>query len=320
MKVIIEGREANRIYNKGYGKFKGNKLYLHPIEACYLIEKGKLEFNLKDFMEDAVKKDKNFEIKYLVYRDLKERGYILSVDKNFNLYKRGARPPAPPEYRVIAVSERDIFSIRKIMKWIEKSSIKVMCGIVDEEGDITYYTIKFFHMKGKSNPKEYDGSISLLRDRSMVWEENLAKIMREEFMGRAFGKFLLLSLMETAYALKRGASVIKNGNIMNFEEFMDYAKKIQPDIEERLEIYNDMKNKGLIPKTGFKFGSHFRVYDDLPDKSHAPYLVHVVKNNFRCSWAEISRAVRLAHSVKKDMIFGVVGDDIKYIRIKRITP
>ncbi|MEM2388594.1 MAG: hypothetical protein QXW78_05750 [Candidatus Thermoplasmatota archaeon] len=46
----------------------------------------------------------------------------------------------------------------------------------------------------------------------------------------------------------------------------------------------------------------------------------MIKNNYTSTWAEVSRAVRLAQSVKKEMIFAVVGKEIKYIRIKRITP
>ncbi|HEC82290.1 MAG TPA: tRNA-intron lyase, partial [Thermoplasmatales archaeon] len=102
-----------------------------------------------------------------------------------------------------------------------------------------------------------------------------------------------------------------------------HAKKIQPDIENRFKVYSELRKLNLLPKTGFKFGSHFRVYSSEPEKSHAPYLIHVVGSDYEATWAEISRAVRLAHSVKKEMIFCMVGDginEIKYIRLKRITP
>ncbi len=320
-KVIVEGKEANRIYNKGaYGKFKGRKLYLSLIEACYLVEKGKLDASIQEFFESAVKKEKDFEIKYLVYRDLRERGYIITIDKHFYLYQRGHRPPAPPSYIVMPVSERAIFSIKELVEWLEKMDKNLIIGIVDEEGDLTYYTVKFFKLKGKFEERDYEGSIYMLKDRCIVWDDKLIKKLEEDFMGRHLNKFMLLSLMEAAYIAERGAKIIKDGKEIELREFMKYAKKIQPDIEERYFVYKDLKNRGLLPKTGFKFGSHFRVYDDAPEKTHAPYLVHVVKSNYKAAWAEISRAIRLAHSVKKDMVFAMVENDIKYIRLKRITP
>ena len=324
--VILEGSDANRIYNKGaYGKFDG-KLRLNLIEACYLLEKEKIkiengkEIGLKEFIEYSIKKEKDFEIKYLVYRDLRERGYIIKIDENFYLYERGHRPPSPPSYVVMPLSERATFSMNKLIKWLNEIEKKLIIGVVDEEGDLTYYIAKFFKMRGKLREGEYKGKVYLLRDRSVVWDEKLIERLKEDFIGREFGKFLQLSLMETAYISERKARIIKNGEEIALEDFMKDAKKIQRDIEERLMVYKDMRKKKLLPKTGFKFGSHFRVYDSMPYQTHAPYLVHVVKENYRASWAEVSRAVRLAHSVKKEMIFAVVGNDIKYIRLKRITP
>jgi len=319
-RVILEGKDANRLYNKGFGKFKGKKLHLSLIEACYLIEKNKLKHDLKEFIEYAIKKEKNFEISYLVYRDLRERGYILAIDNAFYLYERGARPPSPPSYLVIPVSEREIFSISKLIGLLEKNAMKIMIGVVDEEGDITYYISKFFEMRGKFKEAKFNGFAYLLKDRCIVWDEELMEKLKENFIGRDFKRFILLSLMEAAYIMERGARIIKDGKEIGKEDFMKYAKKIQPDIKERLLVYEDMKRMGLLPKTGFKFGSHFRVYEISPDESHAPYLVHVVKPSYKAAWAEISRAIRLAHSVKKEMVFAVVSNDIKYIRLKRITP
>ena len=326
---IIEGeKEANRIYNKGcYGEFDG-KLKLSLIEICYLLEKERVDVeidgkaaDIKKFMEYALHYMPDFEIRYLVYRDLRERGYILKVKKDFLLYERGRRPPAPPGFVVKAVSERARFRIKDIDEFIEEAKGKLILGIVDEEGDITYYIAKHFVMNGVFIERDYEGKIHLLNDRCVVWDENLMEMLKEDFIGKSFGKYMQLSLMEAAYVAGRGASVIKNGRKMSIKRFLQHAKKIQPDIEERLAVYENLRKKGLLPKTGFKFGSHFRVYDKNPEESHAPYLVHVVRENYEATWAEISRAVRLAHSVRKEMVFGMInGGEIKYIRLKRITP
>ena len=54
---------------------------------------------------------------------------------------------------------------------------------------------------------------------------------------------------------------------------------------------------------------------------HAEYLVHVIEKGFRSSWAEISRAVRLTHSVNKEIVFARVDKKkIDYIKFGRLRP
>jgi len=79
----------------------------------------------------------------------------------------------------------------------------------------------------------------------------------------------------------------------------------------------------MLVKTGFKFGTHFRVYSQTPDKNHAEYLIHSITNRYRGSWAEISRAVRLAHSVNKIFAFALSHgeqDTIFYLSLTRLRP
>ncbi|MEM2508682.1 MAG: tRNA-intron lyase [Candidatus Thermoplasmatota archaeon] len=308
------------------GNFVEGKNKISLIEACYLLEKGKIEIekdgkriDFEDFLKYAVSVFNDFEIKYLVYRDLRERGYIAEIDEDFLLYERGKKPPAEPSFIVKAISERANFKIKDVIDWLLQNEKKIVIGVVDEEGDLTYYSIKFFEIKSDIKKECYKGDIVVLNDRSVIFDEKLINKVREEGIGRDFGKYAQLSLMETAYMAKNGANLIKDRNKISFKDFMKRVKSIQPDIKERLKVYEDLKNKGKLPKTGFKFGSHFRVYEGKIQE-HAPYLVHVIKNNYTSTWAEVSRAVRLAQSVKKEMIFAVVGKEIKYIRIKRITP
>jgi tRNA-intron endonuclease len=49
--------------------------------------------------------------------------------------------------------------------------------------------------------------------------------------------------------------------------------------------------------------------------------VHAVPFDYETSWPEISRAVRLAHGVKKDIIFGRVSKaQVDYVRLRRVRP
>ena len=90
---------------------------------------------------------------------------------------------------------------------------------------------------------------------------------------------------------------------------------------------------GLVPKTGFKFGTHFRVYkniekiennekieknDDMIKLPHSDYLVHAIEEDHVFSLQQLSRAVRLANSVRKEMIFGTVDSHVDFFMIGRM--
>ena len=106
-------------------------------------------------------------------------------------------------------------------------------------------------------------------------------------------------------------------------EIMSNVDARYPDARtaiERLRAYEDLTARGVISKTGFKYGAHFRAYEGDPEVHHAKYLVHVVPKGHRGAWPEISRAVRLAHGVKKQILFGEVGDGVRYVKLERVRP
>jgi len=84
-----------------------------------------------------------------------------------------------------------------------------------------------------------------------------------------------------------------------------------------------LRERKLVVKTGFKFGTHFRVYkqvERLLKVPHSEYLVHTVPKDHIFLPPVLSRAVRLAHSVRKQMIFAYPDKDIKYLEIRRLKP
>jgi tRNA-intron endonuclease len=99
------------------------------------------------------------------------------------------------------------------------------------------------------------------------------------------------------------------------------ARALQPDFDLRLSAFKDMKGRGLIVKTGFKYGSHFRAYEGDPGRQHARYLVHAVPEKYSTMWPEVSRAVRLAHGVKKEILLGRVTErEVEYVSLSRYRP
>ncbi len=113
----------------------------------------------------------------------------------------------------------------------------------------------------------------------------------------------------------------ENNEELSFEELSSDLAEEDSSIMLKYRVYKDLRSRGLVVKTGLKYGSHFRVYErgETPGSSHSPYLVHAISENTELTPQEIARAVRLAHGVRKKMIFGIVDDegDVTYYSLSR---
>ena len=80
----------------------------------------------------------------------------------------------------------------------------------------------------------------------------------------------------------------------------------------------------MVPKTGFKFGADFRTYaavDHVEDLGHSELLVRVLPAATVRSPRDVALDVRLAHGVRKRMVFALVdGDDVEWVAVGRLTP
>ncbi|MBI5001290.1 MAG: tRNA-intron lyase [Euryarchaeota archaeon] len=340
--VVRDPPSASLIYNKGYfgANLSGGSLSLDLIEATYLVEAMRLvvmskdeRLGMKGLFKVATRIHPSFEIKYLVYRDLRQRGYVVkagAVPVDFRVLPRGGVPSkAASKFWVVALSERGVFDIEELlglMEKVEQVRKTLLLAVVDEEGDLTYYNVKGVRPHGRLKEAplpEVEGI--LLQDRSLILDPLEAQALYNAgFYGKPMGSALQLSLLESVYLMDKGALRLRNAKtnrVVPFDKLFSEAVRLQPDFELRLSTYRDLRAKGILVKTGFKYGSHFRAYEGDPDKNHARYLVHAVPEGYRSMWAEISRAVRLAHGVKKEILLArTKGDEAEYVRLGRMRP
>jgi len=80
--------------------------------------------------------------------------------------------------------------------------------------------------------------------------------------------------------------------------------------------------RGFVVRTGFKYGTHFRVYTSGSIEEHSDILVHLVERDAKISWEALSRAIRLSHSVRKRMLFASIGKRkrVDYLEIRWTRP
>jgi tRNA-intron endonuclease len=108
---------------------------------------------------------------------------------------------------------------------------------------------------------------------------------------------------------------------MALDAFVARALAFEPDFEMKLMVYADLRDKGLVAKTGFKFGSSFRVYEQVESVAkipHSRFLVDAHGFDYVFHLQALSRSVRLANSVRKEMVFAYEKDGIHYFSLGRI--
>lgn len=161
----------------------------------------------------------------------------------------------------------------------------------------------------------------LAEDRIIVDDEPTITRLEQKGYGKRIDKKLELSLIEGLFLLERKTIKLGNRKAADLKDLLSREKR--KDFLRRYRVYQDLRERGYVVKTGFKYGAHFRVYERGEYATeHSKFLVYVVPENYTFSFPEVSRAVRLAHGVKKTMIFAAVDDegDITYYTVERITP
>ncbi len=335
--VIDDQKEASQLYNRGnYGyPVSGGGLDLDLIEAAFLLETSRLEVTrdgktvgMGDLASHATTQVVDFDTKYLVYRDLRQRGFVVkpsSGDFHMKVYPRGGQvSDSTPVHGVIAVSERSTATIGTMFPPRGRKDRETLYAVADEEGDITYYVSLERDPAGDcaTYPDTKTEGV-FLGDRAFVFDADAAiEYVSSGFYGKDLGGMLQLSAMEAHHLCERGLLALRtaDGKTLTPDELVSMEQSAREDFPLRIRVYSDLRARGLIPKTGFKYGTHFRAYEGHPDSCHAKYLVHCIVDGTTVTWPELSRTVRLSGGVRKEILMAVVGEGIRYLEFRWFRP
>ncbi len=180
--------------------------------------------------------------------------------------------------------------------------------------------------------KEYPGSVLKLPNYRMggiffksdlmtiVDDSESGKEMYENFWFGQYGSYKAadrgklnkLDIYETMFLISKGMLNLQN---TSEKEVMRLATARRKDFEKLYGVYSDWREKGYVIKTGFKFGTHFRVYfpGAKPTKGgdsswiHSKHVIHVFPKESKLLISEWARVIRVAHSVRKTFILAVPG-------------
>ncbi|MAG22458.1 MAG: tRNA-intron lyase, partial [Candidatus Diapherotrites archaeon] len=114
------------------------------------VKKAGKKLSAKKLREYAAAREARFYSKYIVFKDLRERGYCVKTGFkfgfDFRVYPRGKRPGQAHSKQVIKVfTQDDGKSMIELSRMVRLSgNIKTIftAAVVDSENDVNYYTIQ----------------------------------------------------------------------------------------------------------------------------------------------------------------------------------
>jgi len=330
--VVRAGRQAReQFYDaRGYGRTDGDGIELAPVEAAHLLYRGDLDavdgMGFREFLTSAACPD----LPFLVYKDLRDRGFYLSPARegwvedpegaDLIVYPRGKGPwDDEVAHRVRVVSERAP---------VDAASLgAVVLAVVDEESAITYLDTEVPAVEGETDyepPTGVEGT--LLEDRVLVWDPP-AGLYEHGFYGQPLDdgdgvETLQLSLVEAASLAGKGALTLDAGEAGVLER----GRAVEGErFDRRLGVYATLRERGLVPKTGYKFGADFRTYaavESVSELSHSELLVRVLPPDHTFAPRDLALDVRLAGGVRKRMVFARTdaSGGIDWLDVSRLTP
>lgn len=149
-KFIVDERSFQSLNSKGFGTKIDNLNFLDIYEATYLLEKKKIKIisSDKEWNIEDIERKKQFSLnEYLVYKDLKSKGYqVKSGFKygfSFRVYDKGIKEGDDHSLWLVEILYEN--DKEKIKDFSAKNRIanttrkKMLMAIVDNENNITYY-------------------------------------------------------------------------------------------------------------------------------------------------------------------------------------
>ena len=155
--VVVEQSESfGELEEAGYGERQGKAIRLKNFEALYLLYAKRM--SLKDWrgkevtFEDFAKADqarvKDSWTKFIIYRDLRSRGYVVKDGFGFGtdlrVYERGDFPAKAAKFVVFALdegTEKSLGDLRDSVKQIVRMGKEAIVAVIERRGEVIYYRV-----------------------------------------------------------------------------------------------------------------------------------------------------------------------------------
>jgi len=154
------------LQQKGYGEIEKNQLLLKQFETLYLLytdklvlKKNKKQIDFDSYMSICQKTNSEILTKFLIFRDLKTRGYVVKdgfgFGSDFRVYERGHFGEKGAKFLIFGLNEgqqEKMGALQKKIEEITQMGKEPIIAVIERRGEVIYYKINkmnFFENKAR---------------------------------------------------------------------------------------------------------------------------------------------------------------------------
>jgi tRNA-intron endonuclease len=168
--TISEPNNIEELSSRGYGTKQNNKLTLTFYEALYLHSKNiiqiqqtktKKPLNFQQLLDHYKTTDPNAWAKYLIYRDLRSRGYVtregFGQNITFRMYERGQYGTNTAKYLILGIQEGQPITLETLaqtLKTAHSEKKELVLAVLNRRGEVVHYSLSQLTLKKKQLPTE----------------------------------------------------------------------------------------------------------------------------------------------------------------------
>lgn len=170
---VYDKKMIHELEQKGFGEVEKEKLLLKQFETLYLLyakklilKKGKKQIDFNFFMNLCQKTNPEILTKFLIYRDLRNRGYVVKdgfgFGFDFRVYERGHFGEKGAKFLIFGLNEGQQVKMGNLQKKIEEITQmgkEPIIAVIERRGEIIYYKIN--RMNFYENKARLDESFQL---------------------------------------------------------------------------------------------------------------------------------------------------------------
>ena len=158
-KGYVGSSDADRISQQGFygNRTDDNRLELEPLELLHLIERKRLVVKRPDggsigpdfIVSELLDEDPDLWTRYLVFRDLRSRGYAVrqgfGSGIGFRVYSRGDKPGTASASQLVYVLKEGVpislSDLDMVTQTAAGSRKKLVFALVDQNGEVNFYRV-----------------------------------------------------------------------------------------------------------------------------------------------------------------------------------
>ncbi|QMU54510.1 MAG: tRNA-intron lyase [Nitrosopumilus sp.] len=152
---ISDKSMIHELAQKGFGELEEEQLFLKSFETLYLLyvnrlilKKNKKQIDFNSFMGICQKIDSEILTKFLIFRDLRNRGYVVKdgfgFGSDFRVYERGHYGEKGAKFLIFGLNEgqqEKMGNLQKKVDEITQMGKEPIIAVIERRGEVIYYKI-----------------------------------------------------------------------------------------------------------------------------------------------------------------------------------